>query len=325
MKKNRSEFDLISDFFSPLAKNTGSLKLLDDVALINVDKTKDLVVSTDMLISGVHFFSSDLPGEVAAKSIRVNISDIITKGAIPKYYFLSIALPSNIDDNWINLFSKALKIEQKKFDVSLMGGDTVSTKGPLTINIVCMGEVKKNKLVKRSTAQIGDNIYVTGYVGEAKIGLEIIKGKFFEDIKNRDYFIKRYKYPTPRFYLANELANFASSSIDISDGLLSDLRHICFASNVKGNINVNLLPLSKQIKNIDLPEKFFFEMILNGGDDYEILFTSNPRHEVKINNLSEQLDFPITKIGYIEKGKGIEVFDYNNQKIEIKIAGYVHR
>ena len=325
MIKKRNEFQIISDFFSPLAKEKGSFNLLDDAAALCTDKEKEFVVSTDMLISGVHFLPDDKPENIACKSIRVNISDVISKGAKPKYYFLSIALPGNLNDEWIKLFSKALSNEQEIYDISLMGGDTVSTNGPLTINIVCFGVVKKNKMIRRSGAKVGDNLYVTGEIGSSKIGLEIITQKIEADDPHKSYFLNKYRFPNPKHKLGPELVDIASSSVDISDGLLADLNHICKASNVKAKINYFSIPKSDLIAELSISENIVNEVLLNGGDDYEILFTSRIGNHQKILNLSMSFGVNITNIGVIEDGKGIEILDENHKKIDILLDGYKHR
>ena len=325
MKKNRNEFEIISDFFSPLARDKGSFGLSDDVAVLSKAKGYHFIVSTDMLISEVHFFSNDDPEDIASKCIRVNISDIVSKGAIPKYYFLSIALPKETDDKWIKSFTKSLKIEQKNFNISLMGGDTVSTTGPLTINIVCIGVIEKNKLIRRNGAMPGEDIYVTGEIGSAKIGLEILKKNIIANSDLENYFIKKYRLPCPRNKLGPKLINLASSSIDISDGLISDLNHICLASNVKAEVNYSLLPVSNCISQLNLTENQLKNIILNGGDDYEIIFTSNSLNSTKIFDLSKFLEVNITKIGMIVQGEGIEVFDKESKKIDLILDGYKHR
>ena len=325
MTKKTNEFQIISEFFSPLAKEYGSFNLQDDVALLVNKKNNEFIVSTDMLVGEVHFFSNDKAEDIASKSIRVNISDIVSKGGVPKYFFISIALPKHINDSWIKSFAKGLALEQKKFNISLMGGDTVSTSGPLTINIVCIGSIKKNKLIRRNSAKPGDDLYVTGEIGSAKIGLEIIKNNIVAKGNKKNYFIKKYRFPDPKNLLGPKLINLASSSIDISDGLISDLNHICLASNVRAQINYSLLPVSPFISNLKIAENKLVSILLNGGDDYEILFTSKSGNYEKIINLSKSLEVNITKIGSIVDGEGIEVFDNESKKIDIILDGYKHR
>ncbi|PPR77321.1 MAG: Thiamine-monophosphate kinase [Alphaproteobacteria bacterium MarineAlpha2_Bin1] len=325
MIKQKNEFEIISDFFSPLARDKGSFGLSDDVAALSLEKDYEFIVSTDMLVSGVHFFSSDKPEDVASKCIRVNISDIISKGGIPKYYFLSIALPKEIDDKWLRSFTKSLGIEQKNFDIFLMGGDTVSTSGPLIVNIVCIGVVKNNHLIRRNGARPGDDIYVTGEIGSAKIGLEICKKNITVNSNLENYFIKKYRLPKPKKQLGPKLINIATSSIDISDGLISDLNHICLASNVKAEINYYLLPITDYVSELRIDENELKNILLNGGDDYEILFTANSENSSKIIDLSKSLKVDITKIGVIVDGEGIVVLNNESEKMDLILDGYKHR
>ena len=325
MIKKRNEFQIISDFFSPLVKEKSSFSLLEDAATLCTGEEDEFVISTDMLVSGIHFLPYDKPQDIACKSIRVNISDVISKGARPKYYFLSIALPNDLGDDWIESFSIGLSHEQKIYDISLMGGDTVSTKGPLTINIVCFGIIKKNKMIKRSGAKAGDNLYVTGEIGSSRVGLEIIEENIYVNDHHKDYFLNKYRFPSPRHELGPKLVDIASSSIDISDGLISDLNHICKASNVGAKLNYFSIPKSGFIGALSISENKMNDILLNGGDDYEILFTSKTANHEKILNLSKSFGVNITKIGMIEDGKGIEIFDENYQKIDTILDGYKHR
>ena len=277
-----NEFELIKSYFNwPIIDSTIELGVGDDAAIFNLDSGYQLVVTTDTLSEGIHFFKDDSPENIAYKSLAVNLSDIAAMGAIAKYFTLAITLPK-LDEVWLKKFSESLKETSSKYNVSLIGGDT--TRGPLNITITMVGIVEKSKAIKRSGATNGDNIYVSGELGDAAFCLK----KINEGGKPHKAELIKFNRPIPRLELGFALKDIASSCIDISDGLEQDLSHIIKASKVGAVIDVQLLPLSqsmiKYIKHND-----DWSLPLCGGDDYELCFTASENFNSEIINIAEFL------------------------------------
>ena len=298
-----NEFELINRYFNwSLSDPSIELGVGDDAALFEIDADCQLVTSTDTLSEGVHFFKDALPGDIAYKSLAVNLSDIAAMGAKAKYFTLSLTLPK-LDEIWLKEFSESLKEASEFFKVSLIGGDT--TKGPLNITITIMGVVKKSKAIKRSGAKNGDDIYVSGDIGDAALCLK----KINEGIKPNSSELNKLNQPVPRVKLGPSLINIASACIDISDGLEQDLTHILRASKVGAIIDSQSLPLSDSVKNY-LKTSQDLGLPLCGGDDYELCFTSDQSHQMEIKKLSESLNIRITKIGVINNSQTLEITGY---------------
>ena len=277
-----NEFDLIKSYFNwPLSDPSIELGVGDDAALFQIDSDCQLVTSTDTLSEGVHFFKDAHPGDIAYKSLAVNLSDIAAMGAQAKCFTLSLTLPK-LDESWLQAFSDSLREASELFNVSLIGGDT--TKGPLNITITIMGTVKKSKAIKRSGAKNGDDIYVSGDLGRAALCLK----KINEGSQPSTTELNKLNKPVPRLSLGSALKNIASSCIDISDGLEQDLSHILSASKVGAIIDSNNLPLSDTVKEY-IKSTQDWGLPLCGGDDYELCFTSDKSNQSEIKKLSEQI------------------------------------
>lgn len=327
------EFDLIARYFKPLASDEkGALGLADDAAVLATKNGHRLVVTMDTLVSGVHFLEFTPPHFIAAKSLRVNLSDLASMGAEPAYYTLSLALPTfgnvNYDEDWLDRFSQALAVEQALYDVALVGGDTVSTPGPLTITITAFGWVKTGQEIRRSNANAGDIIYVSGAVGDASLGLAAVQGAFSDLAPaSLEVITERHHRPQPRLDLGRKLYGLASAALDISDGLVQDLGHICKASNVSATIHASEVPLSKTGKQLVQNEPELIKSILSGGDDYELLFTVPPEWQASVEALSRDLDLPLTPIGHIERekpGNPVTVINAQGDILSMPSAGYKH-
>ena len=319
-----NEFDLIAEVFAPLSDKKHGRGLLDDGAVMLPSPGKEIVATTDMLVAGVHFMQDALPGDIARKALRVNLSDLAAMGAIPRYYMMALALPQQLDDNWLRVFTKGLEEDQNAYSVTLIGGDTVATPGPLSITITCFGEVPIGLAIGRNRATPGDFIFVTGSIGDASFGLAILSGKLdcFDDSKA---LVDRYRLPQPRCNIGHQLINIAHAAIDISDGLLADLRHICRASGVHAVVDASSIPLAKPVAKFIEKNTNFFERAISGGDDYEILFTADPRYESLIARLAGEVNLPITKIGAIQEGQGISLQAEDGRSITVGFEGYTHR
>ncbi len=267
---------------------------------------------------------------VAQKAIRVNLSDLAAMGAEPEGYLLNIALPKknfNID-KWLDGFSSGLKAAQQEFGWSLWGGDTVATTGPITISITAIGLVPKGKILTRSGAKVGDNIYVSGTLGDGAAGLRLLKDKHtlkdIGDVNNFAPLIERYHRPLPRLKLAIFLRDIATSAMDISDGLMADLAHICHNSNVGAVIEFKKLPVSPTFSNLLAIKKQYSILIWSGGDDYELLFTIADKDQDAIKELSRKLDIKLSKIGKITADHNIKLLDQTGSEIDISVGGFHH-
>ena len=298
------EFELIQNYFNwPLTDPTVELGIGDDAAIFNLDSGYQLVTTTDTLSEGVHFFKDDSPENVAYKSLAVNLSDIAAMGAIAKWFTLAITLPK-VDEIWLKKFSESLKETSSKYNVSLIGGDT--TRGPLNITITMMGVVEKSKAIKRSGANNGDNIYISGEIGDAALCLK----KINEGEKPDKAEMIKLNRPIPRLDLGYALNGVASSCIDISDGLEQDLSHIIKASKVGAIIDVKKLPLSQLVGKY-IKGNNDWSVPLCGGDDYELCFTAPKIFNSEIINIAKICKIRITKIGVISDSNNLKIKGYD--------------
>ena len=302
-----NEFDLIQSYFNwEVADPSVELGVGDDAALFNLNPGHQLVTSTDTLVEGVHFFKDDSPRDIAYKSLAVNLSDIAAMGATAKCYTLSLTIPE-LDKEWLKDFSSSLKESSKLFNVHLIGGDT--TKGPLNISINMMGSIEINSPIKRSGANEGDDIYVSGELGSAALCLKKIK-KGEIPLESDLNSLNR---PIPRLELGSALKNLASSCIDVSDGLEQDLSHILKSSGVGAIIDTQELPLSDSVMHY-VKDTNDWSLPLCGGDDYELCFTAGKSKRDKISAISESLGTRVTRIGEIISQKKLEVIGYTGPR-----------
>jgi len=294
------EFDFI-DLLRPLS-GRGGLNLLDDAALIKPTIGNDLVISNDTMIEGVHFPKGRLGGGFSSRLLRTALSDLAAKGAKPVGYMLSVAWPEKTDSKWLAEFVKGLKEVQALFNCPLLGGDTTKTMGPLVATATVFGEVIEGAMVLRSGAKVGDDIWFTGTLGLAKTGLALLQGASLKiAAEKRRACEEAYLRPVPRFIMGKTLRDFASSAADISDGILVEADHIAKASKLRMNIHSNFL------KDAEF------------GDDYEILFTSDPIHREALISDAGKLDLLLTRCGQVSEGHGVWV---DNNAVEPK--GYKH-
>ena len=275
---NRSSEDsLIARYFKPLATHPGALGLVDDAAVLAA-QGDDLVITTDAIVEGVHFLPDDPPDTIARKALRVNLSDLAAKGAVPTGFVLTLALRT-FDDDFLAPFAKALGEDALQFGCPLLGGDTVSTPGPLMISVTAFGRVPPGEMVRRDRAQVGDAVVVSGTIGDAAFGLAILQGRATApDDESRDTLITRYRVPQPRCNLAALVRDHAHAAMDVSDGLAGDLAKLCAASGVSSTIDVAKVPLSHSAVKLLCRDTVTIETALSGGDDYEILCTVPQNH-----------------------------------------------
>lgn len=310
-----SEFEIIERYFKKKMKQT-ALGVGDDAAMIHVRNNYQLAISSDMLIENIHFLKNTNPSHLGWKSLAVNLSDIAAMGAIPKWATLSISLPK-INHAWLKKFSKGFFKCADKFGIDLIGGDT--TKGPLSISITIMGESKKDEALLRSGAKINDDIWVTGQLGLASMGLANLQGQLKLPPRIKMKCIRALEIPTPKTFLGSYLSRYANSCIDISDGLIQDLRHILKASKVGASLLLNDIPCEKFIHTSKQ-----YQFVLNGGDDYELLFTAAKKNRPFIKKIAKKTNTPVTMIGNITKKKALNILSEQGKSIKFNPKGFDH-
>lgn len=303
------EDDLIARHFAPLA-GAGGLGLKDDAALLAVEPGFELVVTCDALVAGVHFFADDPPDAIAAKALRVNLSDLAAKGAALKGFVLALALNDELSssakglDAWLAAFAKGLAADISTFGCPLLGGDTVRTPGPLMISITAFGAVPSGRMVPRTGARPGDFLYVTGTVGDAALGLLARLGR----APGGDHLLARYLRPQPRNALAPALLDCASAAMDVSDGLVGDLSKMMRVSGASAEVEVAAVPLSADAAALIAANPSTLETALTGGDDYEVLASIPPQNAVAFEARARDAGVAVTRIGHVIRGEGAPVF-----------------
>ncbi len=315
------EFQIISNYFKKLTKNNkNALNLNDDIFF---DKRNNLAVSVDTYIEGTHFINFKNPELVVKKILRSSISDLICKGVVPKYYFVSGSGNKNsFNKSNLSKILKSLNEEQQKYKVYLGGGDTVFSK-KISFTITSIGYCKN--IIYRNKATQNDDLYVTGNLGDSYIGLLILKKKLKLSIPQNKYFINKYYKPEIHLKLVNELKKFASSSIDISDGLFNDLEKLINQLNISYKVKLKDIPISKNLSLLIKNKKLLKKNLISNGDDYQILFTAPKRKKLLIKNISKFSKIRITKIGKIlNKSQQSSLLDEKNKKIILKNKGYFH-
>jgi thiamine-monophosphate kinase len=300
------EFELIGRYFRPLATGPAALGLGDDAAMLRPRPGQDLVVTTDLVTEGVHFFSDDLPECIARKALRVNLSDLAGKGATPLGYLLAIALPRDWTEAWVAAFAGGLAEDQKTYGISLIGGDTSRAAGGVTVCITAIGTLPKGTMVHRKGARPGDYIYVSGTIGDAALGLRLRHGTIDGAPAGRgvEKLRDRYLHPQPRVSLAPSVRKYASAALDVSDGLVGDLAHICDESRVSAVVEAATIPLSRAASALVATDPSALTTAITGGDDYEILAAIPPSKAAAYEKAAAKAGVPVSRIGRIQRGKG---------------------
>lgn len=321
------EFALIADLFAPLAAAAPeALGLKDDAALYTVQPGHQSVLTVDAMVEGVHFLPDDPAETVARKLLRVNLSDLAAKGAAPKGYLLVTAWRTGTDIAWMRSFAAGLADDQGSFGISLWGGDTVRTPGPPTFTLTAVGEVPDGAMLRRQGACIGDDVYVTGTIGDAALGLKVLQGALDDlDAAHRNWLCNRYRLPEPRLAAGQGLRGIAHAALDVSDGLMADLGHLCAVSGVGARIEVARLPLSDAGRAALAGDSGLIGTIAGGGDDYEILFAAPPGREADIARVAAETQTPIARIGTVRPAvEGVIAVDAVGQLLPLKHLGYRH-
>jgi thiamine-monophosphate kinase len=316
---NSPEFELIARHFTRPAANA-VLGVGDDCALVDVTNGMDLAVSMDTMVQGTHFFSDVDPENLGHKALAVNLSDMAAMGAMPYWAMLALTVP-NVDHAWLAAFAKGFFDLAQEHGVSLIGGDT--TRGPLTLTVTIMGEVPAGAALRRSGAKVGNDVWVSGNIGDAALAVAHRYGRLV--LAEGDYreAVMRLYEPSPRVQLGQALRGLATAAIDVSDGLLADLTHICRLSGVGATVDLASVPVSaigaKHI-NTDAGRT----AIVAGGDDYELCFTAHPNSRDSIEDLTDVLGIPITRVGQIKRGKGVSLLGADGKAVKIDGRGYDH-
>jgi thiamine-monophosphate kinase len=318
------EFELIARLFAPLSHSApGAFGLTDDAATIAPQAGEELVVTTDALVEGVHFLRDDPPETIAKKSLRVNLSDLAAKGAKPLAYLLALSLPDWIDMSWLEAFARGLGEDQRAFAVSLIGGDTTHTPGPLTLAITALGSLPRGTMIRRAGAKAGDLVFVSGTIGDAGGGLVVLTGEGGKlSDTHRAALIARYREPSPRVSLGLALRGIANASLEVSDGLLADLGHIDDTSKVHIAIDAARIPVSPALQALWGDTARI--RAAAAGDDYEIVFTAAAANRDAILEASRSTGVAVTEIGRVAAGTGVVLLDAMGREIATPRKGYAH-
>jgi len=305
------EFARIGRYFRPLA-GPGALDLADDAAVFAPPPGRELVVAADAMVEGVHFLPGTPPDLVARKLLRVNLSDLAAMGAAPFGYLLTVSVPRSAGEAWFERFSAGLAADQAEYGITLLGGDTTETPGPISLSLTIIGHVTPGQALRRSGARAGDELWVTGTIGDGLLGLEAARGKL-PDLDG--YLVGRYNLPSPRLGLP--LWGLATAAMDVSDGLVQDVGHVCRASGVAAVIEARRVPLSAQARDAG---PAWQEAAITGGDDYELVLAVPAGRDAAM----QALGVSATRIGRFTTGEGVQVVDANGASISLPRTGWSH-
>jgi thiamine-monophosphate kinase len=315
------EFALIARHFRPLAGD-GALDLSDDAALLTPPKGQQLVLAADALVEGVHFLPDDPPGMIARKLLRVNLSDLAAMGATPLGYLMTTAFTRGTPDTWIADFVAGLADDQQRFGLAVLGGDTVATPGPACFSLTIIGTVPPGLALHRRGARIGDEIWVSGSIGDAALGLRVLQGKLAVDAE--EHLARRYRLPEPRLALGQALRGVARAAMDVSDGLVQDLGHLCRAAGCGAEITADAVPLSPAARAALAADAALGPLILTGGDDYELLFAAAPEDADAVQAASIKAGVPVARLGRFVAGDGVVMRDGSGAAITLPQGGWSH-
>ena len=305
------EFDLIARYFRPLAGPAG-LDLRDDAALLSPPPGRELVLTVDAMVEGVHYLPDDPVDLVARKLLRVNLSDLAAKGATPLGYLLTVSAPRGTDESWFARFTAGLAQDQKTFAISLFGGDTTSTPGPFSLTVTAIGHVATGEMVRRAGARPGDELWVTGTIGDGALGLRALRGEIADPLGQ---LAARYRLPQPRLGLVTPV--LVRAAMDVSDGLVQDLGHLCAASAVGAVIDADLVPRT-------VSDPAWLATCLTGGDDYELLMAVDPAASPTLQARAAQLGIAVTRIGKFEPGNTVRVVNQSGRELTFDQPGWTH-
>lgn len=310
------EFALIARHFRPLA-GPGALDLRDDAGLLTPPPGRQLVLTADAMVAGVHFLPDDPPDLIGRKLLRVNLSDLAAKGAVPLCYLMTVSTPKDTPDAWFAGFAAGLGRDQATYGVTLLGGDTTSTPGPISLSLTIIGHVTPDTAVHRFGARPGDGIWVTGTIGDGALGLAVAQGRLTDA---SGFLLGRYRLPQPRIGFA--LAGIASAGMDVSDGLVQDLGHMCGASGLGAELAVECVPLSDAARAAG-PD--WLATCLTGGDDYELLLAVPPARSAALQDAARQAGIAVTRVGHFHSGPAeVMVRQANGEPLALTKGGWSH-
>ena len=316
------EFAFIRTYMAPLAAGApGAFGLGDDAASVGVAPGDDVVVTADAVVAGIHFRADDPPDEIARKALRVNISDLAAKGAAPLGFMMTLALPAGTSEAWLKSFAGGFAHDIGEFGIPLLGGDTTATAGPVVISITALGHVKTGTMIRRAGARPGDRLCVSGTIGDAALGLHA--DELPVPPQDRAFLAGRYRLPRPRLVLGRGLVGVASAAIDVSDGLIADVGHLCEQSHAAAVIELDRVPLSPPAQTLVAANTKYLDMVLGGGDDYELAFATSAS-DAELERLARDTGTGITVIGRFEPGSGARVLDGGGIGYCVSTKGYSH-
>lgn len=323
-----NEFQCIRKYFLPLTQGRSEAEALkDDAAVLQVPSGHQLVVTSDTLNAGTHFLPDMAAGDIARKALRVNISDLAAMGADPYAYQLNIAFPEPPDEAWLERFSDALLQDQKTYGLFCSGGDTTRIEGPLSISVTALGLVPEGRALHRAGGRDGDIIAVTGTIGDAVLGLKILQNRENTILSEADqaYLINRYTSPHPRTALVEVMRENVHAAIDVSDGFLADLEHICGASSLSANVYAHQVPLSPSAKRCLDQGNVLLLDLLSGGDDYELILAIPAERFEDLRIAAEKTGVKLTAVGHFKTGEPrIFIFDEHGEAVDIPSKGWMH-
>jgi thiamine-monophosphate kinase len=327
-KPRPTEFEIIARYFAPLAAGApGAASLGDDVALVAMGNGEELVVKTDSIVAGLHFTGEEPAGLIARKLLRVNLSDLAGKGARPLGYLLAAVFPRDVEESWIADFAAGLAEDQWQYGLSLLGGDTTATPGPLTLSLTALGAAARGRTPRRADAERGDAILVSGTIGDGALGLDAVRGRLHGlSASQTRYLQDRYQLPEPRLALGRALveSGIVRAAMDISDGLVADLGHIAQQSGLAATIFWNQVPLSPAARAAIETQPGLRDRVLGGGDDYELLLTVAEHDAARAIKIAADVGVPLTGIGTMKAGTGVTVCDEDGSPIAVQRPGFQH-
>jgi thiamine-monophosphate kinase len=321
------EFALIARHFRPLAEGVpGALALADDAALLDAPPGRTLVLAADAMVVGVHFLPDDPADTIGRKLLRVNLSDLAAMGAEPLGYLMTTALPPDMTPDWLDEFARGLKEDQRSFGCGLLGGDTVSTPGPLTLSLTVVGSVMPGRALTRAGARAGDAVWVSGTIGDGALGLLALTDRLPAlAAHHRALLADRYRLPRPRLPLGRRLFGIATACLDVSDGLVQDLGHLCRAAGLSAELDADAVPLSEAARMAVAADPALLARCLTGGDDYELVFTAPEAEAAALAGIAAETGIPIARIGRMTPAGETEV-RVLRQGVELRLAetGWSH-
>jgi thiamine-monophosphate kinase len=328
--KHLGEFDIIARYFAPLATESAALALRDDAAVLVVAEGYELIATCDTLVEGVHFLKDDPPSSIGHKALAVNLSDLAAKGARGHVYLLALAVPRDTPAEWFEAFAGGLRELQEEAGISLVGGDTTASPGPLTITITALGLVRHGHAVLRHGAKKGDRLYVSGMIGDAALGLRLLKDPALARSwglteEERAFLVDRYRRPQPRTELVIPVRNFAQGAIDVSDGLVGDIEKLAAVSRVGAVIEGAKVPFSPAARKVLAHEPKLLSALLTAGDDYEIVAAVPEMSALAFEGEAKTRGATVTAIGRIQGGSGeVRALGPKGEPLALDRTGYAH-